>query len=212
MVFGHNTNVKSGGVTFHVQTEDRGDSNALIDTTVYHQGRVLHRRTNNYFDLLPMNEDRKQVLKLRLDEQHNNVLDELQSGALQLSIPQPIVVRNPTPVVAVPAPVPAAPRKLVVELLNPKSWLAGKHVTLQILVKEEHGEPVPHARIEVQIEGSVERQIHNGTSGINGKSQIEFDMPKIAGAEPAVVIRAAENQAKGQLRFALRAKPKVPAL
>jgi hypothetical protein len=43
MLFGHNTNVKAGETTFHVQTEDRGTTNALIDTTVYFQGRVLHR-------------------------------------------------------------------------------------------------------------------------------------------------------------------------
>jgi hypothetical protein len=212
MVFGHNTNVKIGGVTFHVQTEDRGDSNALIDTTVYHQGRVLHRRTNNYFDLLPMNEDCQQALKLRLDEQHQNVLDEIQSGALQLSIPQPAMVKTPAPVVAILVPALVAQRRLLVDLLNAKSWLSGRHATLQVLIKEENGDPVPHARIEVEIEGSAEQQIQDGTSGMNGKSQIEFDMPKITGAEPAIVIRAEENQAKGQLRFALRAKPKVPAL
>ncbi len=162
MVFGHNTNVKIGNATFHVQTEDRGDSNALIDTTVYHQGRVLHRRTNNYFDLLPMNEDRQQALKLRLDEQHQNVLDEMQSGALQLSIPQPTVVKSPTPVVAIPVPGPVAHRKLIVELLNAKSWLLGRHATLQVLVKEENGDPVAHAQIDVQIEGSAEQQVHGG--------------------------------------------------
>jgi hypothetical protein len=211
MIFGHNTNVKIGGVTFHVQTEDRGDSHALLDTTVYHQGRVLHRRTNNYFDLLPLNEDRQQALKMRLDEQHQNVLDEMQSGALQLSIPQPTVVK-PEPVAAAPAPAQAAPRKLIVELLNAKSWLSGKHATLQVLIKEEHGDQVANAHIDVQIEGSAEPQDISGTTGVNGKSQIEFDMPKITGAEAAVVIRAAENQAHGQLRFTLRAKPKVPAL
>src|SRR5271165_4897185 len=104
MVFGHNTNVKIGGVTFHVQTEDRGDAHALLDTTVYYQGRVLHRRTNNYFDLLPLNEDSQQALKLRLDEQHHNVLQEMQSGALQLAIPQPPEPKAPSPPAEIPAP------------------------------------------------------------------------------------------------------------
>ena len=54
MVFGHNTNIKMGAVTFHVQTEDRGEAHALLDTTVYFHGRVLHRRTNNYYDLMPL--------------------------------------------------------------------------------------------------------------------------------------------------------------
>src|SRR5438876_11139648 len=73
MLFGHNSNVKAGDTTYHVQTEDRGTTNALIDTTVYFHGRVLHRRTNNYFDLLPLNPDTEQALKLRLDEQHHTV-------------------------------------------------------------------------------------------------------------------------------------------
>src|ERR1700736_1649009 len=95
MLFGHNTKVKMGAVTFHVQTEDRGEYHGLIDTTVYYHGRVLHRRTNNYFDLLPLDEDRQQALKLRLDEQHRAVLEEIKNNTLQLAIPQV----NPTPVV-----------------------------------------------------------------------------------------------------------------
>jgi hypothetical protein len=212
MVFGHNSNVKMGGVTFHVQTEDRGDAHALIDTAVYYQGRVLHRRTNNYFDLLPLDEDRLLAVKSRLDQQHDSVVDAIQSGALQLTIPQPAQLKIQAPVVSIPAQTPVAPRRLFVELLNAKSWLSGRHATLQVLIKEDNGNPVPQARIEVQIEGSAEEQIQDGTSGMNGKSQIEFDMPKITGADPAIVIRAEENDAKGQLRFTLRAKPKVPAL
>jgi hypothetical protein len=82
MIFGHNTNVKVGEMTFHVQTEDRGEAHGLIDTTVYFQGRVLHRRTNNYYDLRPLDEDRVGALKLRLDEQHRVVLEEMHSGKL----------------------------------------------------------------------------------------------------------------------------------
>jgi hypothetical protein len=211
MVFGHNTNVKIGGVTFHAQTEDRGESAALIDTTVYFRGRVLHRRTNNYFDLLPLNEDRRQALKLRLDEQHSTVLQEMQSGALQLSIPQPLEPK-PAPPVHIPPALPVVPYNLLVELINPKSWLSGKHVSLQIAVKDKSGNPVPNSQIEVHLEGTAEHQINTAVSGSDGRAQIDFDMPKLTGTEPAMVIRAAENQAKGELRFALRAKPKVLAV
>ena len=89
MVFGHNSNLKLGSNTFHVQTEDRGATHAMIDTTVYYQGRVLHRRTNNYHDLLPMNEENQQKLKVRVDEQHRTVLDAIRSGELHMAVPQP---------------------------------------------------------------------------------------------------------------------------
>src|SRR5258708_19777726 len=98
MVFGHNSNLKLGANTLHVQTEDRGGTNCMIDTTVYYLGRVLHRRTNNYHDLLPLTEDNQQALKLRVDEQHRTVLDSIRSGELQLAIPQPTSPSpNPAP-------------------------------------------------------------------------------------------------------------------
>src|SRR5260370_3860077 len=111
MLFGHNSNVQAGGTNYHVQTEDRGTTNALIDTTVYFHGRVLHRRTNNYFDLLPLNPDREQVLKQRLDEQHRAVVEELRTGSLHLAPPREENV---------------ASSALSLELINAKTWLTGK--------------------------------------------------------------------------------------
>src|SRR5215470_4892885 len=120
MVFGHNSNVTVGAHTFHVQTEDRGANHALIDTTVYFQGRVLHRRTNNYLDLLPLTEDSQEALKLRVDDQHRAVLQAIRNGELELNVPASPAKAEPPP-----AP-PAAPRKWNIELLNARSWLAGK--------------------------------------------------------------------------------------
>ena len=230
MVFGHNTNVKIAGATYHVQTEDRGETHALIDTTVYFRGRVLHRRTNNYFDLLPLDDDRSQALKLRLDEQHQNVLDEMHSGALQLAVPQPTSAMSEAQHVAGEAinhpglesdpstnahatATPAnMPRKLIIELVNPRSWLSGKNASLQLLVKDGAGAPVIAARIEVHIEGSSEQQSYSAVSGPDGLAVVEFAMPRISSAEAAISIHAEDREARGQLRFALRAKPKVSSV
>ena len=230
MVFGHNTNVKLGGTTYHVQTEDRGETHALIDTTVYFRGRVLHRRTNNYFDLLPLDDDRRQALKLRLDEQHHTVLAEMHSGALQLAIPQPTSAMSEAQHVAGEAinqpaqeshlataenvPVPAAhlPRKLVIELANPRTWLSGKNAALQLSVKEEGGNSIAGARIEVHIDGSAEQQNYSAISGADGFAVVEFAMPRITAAEATIAIHAEEKEARGHLRFALRAKPKVSSV
>ncbi len=226
MVYGHNTNVKIGSATYHVQTEDRGPSHALIDTTVYYRGRVLHRRTNNYLDLLPLNEDSEQALKLRLDEQHHTVLEEMQSGALQVAIPQPTAAMSestqpgvPPPnapaegshPVAVDNPASLAQRRLAIELRNAKSWLSGKRATLQLFI-EESGTPVGGAKIAARIDGSAGQETFNAVSGSDGLAQLEFAMPKITSAEAALVISAEDHGAHGQLRFALRAKPSVSSV
>jgi hypothetical protein len=207
MLFGHNTNVTLGGLQIHVQTEDRGTSHAMIDTTVYHRGRVLHRRTKSYSDLLPLNSDREQALKLRLDDQHFTVVEELRSGALQVVLPTP-----PAPA-AKPEPglVPRA-KLLFVELLNPRTWLTAKHATLYLVVRNrESGAPAAAARVTARVQGAAEPTEVSTTTGADGHAQLQFEMPRLTAEDAALLIEAVAGEARGQLRFQLRAKPKVPA-
>ena len=220
MVFGHNSNVKFGAHTFHVQTEDRGTAHALIDTTVYYQGRVLHRRTNNYLDLLPLNEDSQQALKLRVDEQHRVVLEEIRNGDLQLAIPPPAApsakARQSAPqgqAEASPAPVPAAERrKLMLELLNARSWLVGKQATLEVGVQGDGGLPVSGVEVFAEIEGSAAPAVHGSKTGTTGRATITFEMPKLGGGDVTLVIRMEPGDGCTPLRYSLRAKPRVPAV
>ncbi len=213
MVFGHNTNLTIGNILFHVQTEDRGEPHALIDTTVYYHGRVLHRRTNNYFDLLPLDDDREQALKLRLEDQHQTVIEEIRSGELQLAIPPAIDASHPaqppSPDTHEPPQKPNECRVLSLELINAKSWLSGKHASLQLAVREQTGDPVLGAQITVEIEGSENGTPLRGQTGPLGHALIEFEMPRITAAQAALVIHAEDRTGKGHLRFALRAKPRV---
>ena len=208
MLFGHNTNVKVGEVTYHVQTEDRGVTNALIDTTVYFHGHVLHRRTNNYFDLLPLNAKSEQGLKQRLDDQHASVVDELRTGALHLPLPQETKSLTGANV----SNAPSVPKVLTLVLINSKTWLAGKHATLDVSVQNrESGEAVNHARIVARVEGAADSKEFTTETGIDGRAQLEFEMPRVSGADPALVIEAFDGDAKGHLRFQLKARQKVPA-
>lgn len=221
MVFGHNSNLKLGSNTLHVQTEDRGSTHALIDTTVYYQGRVLHRRTNNYHDLLPLNEANQQALKLRVDEQHRAVLEAIRSGELPLAIPQPTSAsanaasghsHHAGANSEKPSATVVQPPKLVLELLNARSWLAGKQATLHVAVKEGGGASISGASVSAEIEGSAGHPPFSSYTGDDGQATILFEMPKLTGAEPALVIRAEAKKSSAYLRFSLRAKPRVPAV
>ena len=196
MLFGHNSNVKAGDTTYHVQTEDRGAANALIDTTVYFRGRVLHRRTNNYFDLLPLNPDHEQALKVRLDEQHRTVVEEIRTGALHLALPHDDK---------------SASQVLLLELINAKTWLSGKRALLQVAVRNQTNQAVEGAKVTARVDGAAEFSEYSSETGPFGHAQFEFDMPRLAGADPALLIEALHGNARGQLRFQLRTKPRVPS-
>jgi hypothetical protein len=209
MLFGHNSNVVIGSDTVHVQTEDRGAKSAIIDTTVHWKGRVLHRRTSKYEDLLPLDHDKEAALKTRLDDQHRTVIEEIRSGALQFTLP-PLAA----PPAAIAAPVTAAPPSTVyaalkIELTNARTWLAGKHATLQLAVKDAAGTVVAGANALARVEGADGSPQFQSTTDANGSATLQFEMPKLTAAEASLVIEAAHNGAKGHLRFQLRAKPKA---
>ncbi len=192
MLFGHNSNVLVGAETVHVQTEDRGIAKPIVDTTVHWKGRVLHRRTNPYNDLLPLDELTEAVLKSRIDDQHRTVMEEIRSGALKL---------------ALPGAAPVVPLKI--ELENAKSWLAGKNATLQLAVRDAAGNAVSGAATKARVDGAASPSEFAGLSGADGRLTLQFEMPKLSAPEVALVIEAAHNGSKGHLRFQLRAKPKA---
>jgi hypothetical protein len=213
MLFGHNSNVKVGDTIYHVQTEDRGASHAVIDTMVYQSGRVLHRRANSYADLLPLDAAREEALKLRVSTQHQAVLNELRSGALKFAPnPAPGSDGDGKPKASAAPSAEAAGDSLALELLNAKSWLSGKRATLQVLVFEKQsGTAVSGARVAARIEGAAEPTQYSSATGLDGKAQLAFDMPRLSGVECALVIEASNGKAQARLQFQLRAKPKVPA-
>jgi hypothetical protein len=210
MTFGHNSNVKVGATQYHVQTEDRGASHAVIDTMVYQGGRVLHRRANSYADLLPLDAHREEVLKDRVSAQHHAVLEELSSGALKLA-----QQASPVPTAKSPTDGPSdkgAGGSLAIELLNAKTWLAGRRATLQISVfqkDDRHG--VSGAHVIARIDGAAEPAQFSTATGPDGNARLAFDMPRLDAADCALVIEASHGQARANLHFHLRAKPKVPA-
>jgi hypothetical protein len=205
MLFGHNSNVTIGTDIVHVQTEDRGVSHAFIDTTVHWKGRVLHRRTNNYLDLLPLDAEREAAVKARLDGQHQGVIDEIRSGALKLTFPAAPQVQ--AAVTAKSSPLLTAALKL--ELTNAKTWLSGKDATLQLAVRDVTGNPAAGAEAKARVEGAQNPAEFATQTDSDGSATLRFEMPKLSGVDAALVIEATHGAAKGQLRFQLRAKSRA---
>jgi hypothetical protein len=227
MLFGHNTDVKVGDTVYHVQTEDRGTPSALIDTTVYCRGRVLHRRTNNYLDLVPLDGGHEEILRKRIDDQHRAVTEDIRSGALQLnSPPQPgksgkeeAVVQARKPAAANPPSAaaangnasPAVP--ICLELLNSRNWLSGKRASLQVVVwQKQDGFAVAGATVVAYIEGSSDARRFSAVTDVEGHAQLEFEVAQLPATESALVIEAEHAKAKAQLKFQLRARSRVPTV
>jgi hypothetical protein len=102
------------------------------------------------------------------------------------------------------------PATLSLELLNAKTWLAGKHATLHLRVTGRAGNPVSAAKVTATVAGANDPGNFSAESNANGEAHLAFDMPRLHDANAAIVIEAAHGSATGHLRFQLRAKQRVP--
>lgn len=79
MITGFNTDVKYQGVVYHVQTEDKGPVNPMIETLIYIGGEILGSRRLPYSDLLKGDNDEALIAKM-MEDQHTGVMQEVRRG------------------------------------------------------------------------------------------------------------------------------------
>lgn len=201
MSSGFNTDVRVDDRVFHVQTEDRGPGHPAIDTVVYQNGRILHRRSSGYEHFLESAEFSAEALRERVEEQHRQVIEDLRGGALAEQIAK--ALEN--------APASGAPGGIQVQLLNPTSWLAGGNVQLDVeIVRRADRQPLAGAQVEAAIEGAAEATRHAGTSDDQGRVRIGFPLPPLGKGDLELVINAQAESGKDEIRFAMRSRSKQP--
>lgn len=78
---GFNTDIDHSGTTYHVQTEDKGRGNPLVESLVYTSGEILYSRRTPYDDLVAQDVDREAIATL-MERQHRSIVDAVHTGGL----------------------------------------------------------------------------------------------------------------------------------
>jgi hypothetical protein len=79
VITGFNTDVKYRGLVYHVQTEDKGRDNPLIETLIYKGGEILASRRLPYADVVTGPETEATITRL-MEEQHKAMILEVKKG------------------------------------------------------------------------------------------------------------------------------------
>ncbi len=80
MITGFNSDVSYKGLRFHVQTEDKGPKNPVIETLLYHKGMILASRKTPYEHIINDEELETKIKKLMV-KQHQEMIMDLKLGA-----------------------------------------------------------------------------------------------------------------------------------
>ena len=83
MITGLNTDVRFGDTIYHVQTEDRGEANPLIESLVYIGGQILESFRTSYNDYLKSGGFAEPVLQKILESQHRQLVNAIKRGLLR---------------------------------------------------------------------------------------------------------------------------------
>lgn len=195
MSSGFNSDVNAGKEICHVQTEDHGQPDCLIETLVYHRGRIFHRRTSNYSDLVAVGISDEALVE-RVKAQHRAVMDALRDGV----IPAPVAAEGG---------VRASGDRIQVRLRNANSWLAAGRATLDVQVLRcGDSEPVASANVEASFTGLKDEARFSATTGDDGVAELRFAMPPLGANGSELVIRAQSEAGSDEVRYALRSKAK----
>lgn len=81
MISGFNTDIDYQGITYHVQTEDKGAPARMIMTLVYDKGTILASKRSTYEDLSVVDYDEKEVTE-RLSRQHKLMCAAVKAGRI----------------------------------------------------------------------------------------------------------------------------------
>jgi len=212
---GHNTDIDFGGVTYHVQTEDKGQENPLIETLVYAKGEILYSRRTPYQELIAQGVDSKAVMSL-MDRQHQTVVEAIRRGRLDelWKAPAGAAATDSTAVSDGGDAAREAPHReptksldevileyldaqkheahLVLRSQGPEDFVYGEVVALRVVaVNSQNQEPVPGVQISVLFKSTAEPRrllLAEGMTDQRGLFQAEAPIPPFNGGTSAVVV------------------------
>ena len=85
MITGFNTDIRHGDRVFHVQTEDRGVGNPIVESLVYVGGQILLSKRSSYSDLVVDGKPDEKAVKQLMDLQHRRIIEAIRRGRFDAS-------------------------------------------------------------------------------------------------------------------------------
>lgn len=199
MITGYNTDIKHNDRVFHVQTEDKGIDNPVIESLVYLGGKIIASRQYSYAPLLREGYTEKAVQEM-LDSQHRKMVRDINGGKYDPEGPPPfgagiISERSFDEVVVEFVRALAESESLELVLAGGGPLRAGDLALLDLAVRGEVlNRPVAGAQVEVSAaapEGGRTMSLFTGVTGDTGLLRAGIEVPReFAGGKLTVTARA----------------------
>ena len=206
MITGHNTDIVYNGIIYHVQTEDRGKGNPVIETLVYKGGEILEAFRTNYEEAMQEGYDEQKIVAM-IEKQHRTVIWEIKGGkydkqAAMMSDPLAEGIidtkKSLDQVILEYLASEEQKERMLLDLKTSGDLTEGSAITLTIQTKSSTtGDPIKNSKIIVKIISTVKKplNVHEGKTDKNGHLSVEFSIPEFPDGNAALLVQAFSDSA-----------------
>ena len=198
MITGYNTDVDYDGRTFHVQTEDKGHGNPVIESLVYTGGEIVTTRRAAYGELLRGGAVPEGEIQKRMEAQHQALIREILSGRFDPEGPKPfgyniITNRSLDDVILDFLSREVGLEQIRLEIVGQPALREGTTIDLRFrVIADASDRPVAGAKIVVKLISTRDKpkELFTGATGADGTLDATLAIPETAGANAAVLVQA----------------------
>jgi len=207
MVTGFNTDVRQDGKTYHVQTEDKGLQNPIIETLIYVGGEILAARRTSYADLLSKGAGEKEIAG-RIESQHNRMILDIREGRYDSKKVRPfgegiISSKSFDEVVLDYLKSQAAAECISLQMVGSDGFVEGETARLDLLVSHaSSGQGLAGAKVKVRLISTVDkpRTLVEGQTGDTGKVSLTCALPLLEEGTAALIIQASMGKESAEIK------------
>ncbi len=211
MITGYNTDVEYNGRIYHVQTEDKGSSNPVIESLVYVGGEILASRRTPYADLPGQGADHDAIGE-RLEAQHHRMIMNIRQGKFDPEGVKPfgtgiISDRTFDEVVLEYLGSQLGKEPLQVVLESPEEFVEGQSCEAVLRARGELSSlPVGGTRIVLQFITTADKPVvlAEGRTDERGLLKMSLGIPRIEEGNAALILRASKDRESVELKWLVR--------
>jgi hypothetical protein len=217
MIIGHNTDVEYHGEVYHVQTEDKGRSNPVIETLIYQKGKILGSKSTSYAELLAAGVKEKEIQQ-RLESQHKRMMLDVRGGKYSLEGPPPfgegfISELSLDQVILKYLESTKVDERIEVIVQGPPDLVFGEDADIDIYVRTELTSK-PMAKVAVSINlarpGEGDMELFRGKTNREGKVATTLKLPESQEASAVLIVEAISKHAREEARMLVHRRRAQP--